>query len=266
MNKLDYKGVWIFAEQRDGVVQKVSLELTSKGRQIADKLGVPLTAVLLGNDISGLAGQLISYGADKVLTVDHPLLKNYTTDGYTKAICGLVDERKPEIILIGASNIGRDLGPRVAARLSTGLTADCTGLEIDDNTQNLLMTRPAFGGNLMATIECGEHRPQMATVRPGVFEKQAVDSSRKGDVESIKVELNPQDIRTTVENIVKHAKQQADISEAQFIVSGGRGMGKKENFELLKDLAVALGGTVGSSRAAVDSGWMDKAFQVGQSG
>jgi electron transfer flavoprotein alpha subunit len=177
-----------------------------------------------------------------------------------------VDERKPEIILIGASNIGRDLGPRVAARLSTGLTADCTGLEIDDGSNNLMMTRPAFGGNIMATIECGENRPQMATVRPGVFEKQPEDKERKGQVEEVTVQLNPEDIRTRVENIVKAAKEQADISEAQFIVSGGRGMGSKENFALLKELADALGGTVGSSRAAVDSGWMDKAFQVGQTG
>ncbi|NTV89783.1 MAG: electron transfer flavoprotein subunit alpha/FixB family protein, partial [Clostridiales bacterium] len=266
MNKSDYKGVWVFAEQRDGVIQKVSLELTGKGKQIAETRGVPLTAVLLGEKMSGLPEQLISYGADKVIVVDDVLLKNYTTDGYTKVLCALAEDKKPEIILIGASNIGRDLGPRVAARLSTGLTADCTGLDIDEATTNLLMTRPAFGGNLMATIECGEHRPQMATVRPGVFEKQSVDTAKKGEIENVKADLKPEDIRTKVEKVVKLAKEQVDISEAQFIVSGGRGMGQKENFAMLKELADALGGSVGSSRAAVDSGWMDKAYQVGQTG
>jgi len=266
MDKIDYKGVWVFAEQRDGVIQKVSLELLGKGREIADQLGVPLTAVLLGNNVESLTARLGAHGADKVLCVEHPLLENYTTDGYAKVLCDLVNEKKPEIILIGATFIGRDLGPRVAARLSTGLTADCTGLEIDKESKNLMMTRPAFGGNLMATIECAEHRPQMATVRPGVFEKPEEDPGRKAEVEKIEPELSPEDIRTHVEKKVKLAKEQVDISEARYIVSGGRGMGSKENFKVLKELADALGGVVGSSRAAVDSGWMDKAFQVGQTG
>jgi len=266
MNKSDYKGVWLFAEQRGGILQKVALELTGKGREIADTLNTELTAVLLGSDVSPLAEELIKYGADKVLIVDDPLLKAYTTDGYTKVMCALAAERKPEIILIGASNIGRDLGPRVAARLETGLTADCTGLAVDEASQNLYMTRPAFGGNLMATIECGEHRPQMATVRPGVFEKKLPEKPRNGTAETVKVPLDASDIRTRVEKIVKSQKDGLDITEANFIVSGGRGMGGAENFGILKELADVLGGTVGSSRAAVDSGWIDKSHQVGQTG
>ncbi len=175
MNIADYKGVWVFAEQRDGELQKVALELLGKGRELADKLKVDLTAILLGSDIDDIAKELSAYGADKVLYADSPLLKHYTTDAYTKVISELVEEKKPEVLLIGASFIGRDLGPRLAAKLVTGLTADCTGLDIDADTNNLMMTRPAFGGNLMATIVCGDHRPQMSTVRPGVFEKLKKD-------------------------------------------------------------------------------------------
>ncbi|KYH34607.1 acryloyl-CoA reductase electron transfer subunit beta [Clostridium tepidiprofundi DSM 19306] len=266
MNIADYKGVWVFAEQRDGKLQKVALELLGKGREIADKLGVELTALLLGDGIENLAKELVSHGADRVLVVDNPLLKNYTTDAYTKVICELVNDRKPEIIFIGASFIGRDLGPRVAARLKTGLTADCTGLDIDDETKNLLMTRPAFGGNLMATIVCGEHRPQMSTVRPGVFEKLQNDENRKGEIENISVELNEDDIRTKIEDIVKMCKQCVDIGEADVLVAGGRGVGSKENFKLLESLASELGGTIAASRAAVDNGWADKDLQVGQTG
>lgn len=266
MDKTNYKGVWVFAEQRGGVLQKVSLELLGKGREIADKLGTELTAVLIGNEVIALGKELIAYGAHKVLIIDHPLLKNYTTDGYTKVLYDLVQLKKPEIILIGASYIGRDLGPRAAARLGTGLTADCTGLDIDSGTKNLMMTRPAFGGNLMATIECAEHRPQMATVRPGVFEKLQRSENSSGDIEAINVELEQEDIKTVVEKIVKTAKDVVDISEANFIVSGGRGIGCKENFAVLKELADALGGTVGASRAAVENGWMDKSYQVGQTG
>src|SRR3712207_254760 len=167
MNIADYKGVWVFAEQRDGELQKVALELLGKGRKIADKLGVELTALLLGDEVDSIAEELAMHGADKVLYAKSPLLKHYTTDGYTKVICDLIDERKPEIMLVGATYIGRDLGPRVAARLKTGLTADCTALDIDEETKNLLMTRPAFGGNLMATIVCGDHRPQSEERRVG---------------------------------------------------------------------------------------------------
>lgn len=266
MNIADYKGVWVFAEQRDGELQKVALELLGKGRQIADKLGTPLTAVLLGSEVDSIAKDLVAYGADKVLYAEDKLLKHYTTDGYAKVICDLVNERKPEILFIGATFIGRDLGPRLAARLSTGLTADCTALDIDDETKNLLMTRPAFGGNLMATIVCGDHRPQMSTVRPGVFEKLSKDTSRKGEIEKVKVSLSDSDIRTKVEEVVKLAKDVMDISEAKILVSGGRGLGSKEGFDLLKELANVLGGSIAGSRAAVDNGWVDKAYQVGQTG
>jgi electron transfer flavoprotein alpha subunit len=267
MNIADFKGVWVFAEQRDGELQNVALELLGKGRELADKLGVELTALLLGHkNIDEMTKELGAYGADKVLVADNELLSHYTTDGYAKVIADIVNEKKPEVIFIGASYIGRDLGPRVAGKLSTGLTADCTSLDIDAENNNLLMTRPAFGGNLMATIVCGDHRPQMSTVRPGVFEKLAKDENRKFQVEKANVVLAKEDIRTEVLEVVKVAKEVEDIIEAEFIVAGGRGVGSKENFEILKELADALGGSVGGSRAAVDNGWVDKSVQVGQTG
>lgn len=266
MNKVDYKGVWVFAEQRAGVLQKVSLELIGKGRDLAEKLGTEVTAVLLGHNVEALGKDLLYYGADRVIVAEHELLKNYTTDGYTKVMCDLIKDKKPEVLLIGATFVGRDLGPRAAARLNTGLTADCTGLDIEESSSNLMMTRPAFGGNLMATIECAEHRPQMATVRPGVFERMPKEENRNGEIELVTVDLKAEDIKTIVEEFVKTAKDVLDISEAEIIVSGGRGVGNKENFELLKELADALGGTIGASRAAVDNGWMDKPYQVGQTG
>ncbi|KPU42322.1 acryloyl-CoA reductase electron transfer subunit beta [Oxobacter pfennigii] len=262
----EYKGVWVFAEQRDGKLQKIALELTGKGREIADKLGESLTAVLLGHNVSNQAKLLIESGADRVLVADDPLLKEYTTDGYTKVICDLINERKPEIMFIGATYIGRDLGPRVAGRIHTGLTADCTALDIDGETKNLLMTRPAFGGNLMATIECSNYRPQMSTVRPGVFSVPDTNAGRTGEVENVNVNLADKDIRAKVVEIVKSVKEIVDITEAQIIVSGGRGVGNQEGFSILRELAEALGGTVGGSRAAVDSGWIEKNFQVGQTG
>lgn len=268
MNIADYKGVWVFAEQREGVLQKVAIELVGKGRDIADKLGVELTAVLLGSNASKLAEELLAFGADKVILADHYLLKNFTTDGYTKVICDLINEKKPEILMVGASFIGRDLGPRIAARLATGLTADCTALDIDPETRNLLMTRPAFGGNLMATIECANHRPQMSTVRPGVFEKLPKDLSKvdASKIEKVKVNLEDSDIRTKIEKVAKSIKDILDIGEAKILISGGRGVGSKENFELLKELADTLGGSVAGSRAAVENGWIDKSYQVGQTG
>ncbi|MEG0771783.1 electron transfer flavoprotein subunit alpha/FixB family protein [Clostridium sp.] len=267
MNIADYKGVWVFAEQRDGELQNVALELLGKGREIADKLGVELTALLLGHtNIDAMAKELGAFGADKVLVADHELLSHYTTDGYAKVIADVINEKKPEIMFIGASYIGRDLGPRVAGKLSTGLTADCTSLDIDETNNNLLMTRPAFGGNLMATIVCGDHRPQMSTVRPGVFEKLEKDENRSFQIEKANVVLSKEDIRTEVLEVVKVIKEVGDIIEADFIVSGGRGVGSKENFSVLKELADAMGGTVAGSRAAVDNGWVDKALQVGQTG
>ncbi|GAA0122666.1 MAG: electron transfer flavoprotein subunit alpha/FixB family protein [Clostridium argentinense] len=266
MNIADYKGVWVFAEQRDGELQKVSLELLGKGREIADKLGVELTALLIGHNVEGMSKELAAYGADKVLLADREELAHYSTDGYAKVIADLANAHKPEIIFIGATYIGRDLGPRVAAKLSTGLTADCTALDIDPENNNLMMTRPAFGGNLMATIVCGDHRPQMSTVRPGVFEKLPKDDSKVAVVEKANFELSASDIRTKVLEVKKIVKEVEDIIEADIIVSGGRGVGSKENFAILKELADVLGGSVAGSRAAVDNGWVDKAVQVGQTG
>ncbi|WP_346888069.1 electron transfer flavoprotein subunit alpha/FixB family protein [Clostridium sp. UBA1056] len=267
MNIADYKGVWVFAEQRDGELQKVALELLGKGREIADKLGVELTALLLGHEnIDAITKELGAFGADKVLVCDHELLNHYSTDGYTKVITEVVNAKKPEILFIGASFIGRDLGPRVAGRLSTGLTADCTSLDVDAENNNLLMTRPAFGGNLMATIVCGDHRPQMSTVRPGVFEKLVKDENRTFQVEKFDVQLSASDIRTETIEVVKSVKEMVDITEADIVVSGGRGVGSKENFALLQELADVMGGTLAGSRAAVDNGWVEKAVQVGQTG
>ena len=265
MNIADYKGVWVFAEQREGELQKVSLELLGEGRRQADKLGVKLTALLLGSNIEGLSKTLAEHGADEVLIADDKLLEHYTTDAYTKVICDLVNERKPGILFVGATFIGRDLGPRVAARLNTGLTADCTSIDVEVENGDLLATRPAFGGNLMATIACPEHRPQMATVRPGVFAKVENDGANC-NIEKVNVELTDSDVRTKVLETVKTAKDIIDISEAKVIVSGGRGVGSKENFALLEELANILGGTVAGSRAAVEKGWIENAYQVGQTG
>lgn len=261
-----YKGVWVFAEQRNEKLMGTAFELLGEGRKLADKLGVELSAVLLGSGVENLSDELIHYGADRVILADHPELKMYTTDGYTKVIVDLVNSKKPEIILIGATNIGRDLGPRIAARLDTGLTADCTKLEIDEEQKILLQTRPAFGGNIMATIITPNHRPQMATVRPGVMKKLESDTSRKGVVEKVAVQLEPKDIRTVVKEVVKSAKQAVNLVDAEVIVSGGRGLGNPDGFKLIEELAKELGGVVGSSRAAVDSGWISQDHQVGQTG
>jgi electron transfer flavoprotein alpha subunit len=265
MNIADYKGVWVFAEQREGELQKVSLELLGEGRRIADELGVKLTALLLGNNIEALATTLAEHGADEVLVADDKNLEHYTTDAYTKVICDLANDRKPGILFVGATFIGRDLGPRIAARLSTGLTADCTSIDVEVENGALLATRPAFGGNLMATIACPDHRPQMATVRPGVFAKINTDPS-KCTIEKVEVKLADSDVRTKVLETIKEKKDIVDIAEADFIVAGGRGVGSKENFKLLEDLAAALGGSVGGSRAAVEKGWIEGAYQVGQTG
>jgi len=265
MNIADYKGVWVFAEQREGELQKVSLELLGEGRRIADELGVKLTALLLGNNIESLAKTLAEHGADEVLVADDKNLEHYTTEAYTKVICDLANERKPGILFVGATFIGRDLGPRIAGRLLTGLTADCTSIDVEVENGALLATRPAFGGNLMATIACPEHRPQMATVRPGVFAKINTDGANC-NIEKVEVKLADSDIRTKVLEIVKAKKDIIDIAEADFIVSGGRGVGSKENFALLEELAEALEGSVAGSRAAVENGWIDGAYQVGQTG
>ena len=262
----EYKGVWVFAEQREGKLLNVSIELIGEGRKIADELDTELTAILLGKDIDDLAKQLIKYGADNVLYGESELLQIYTTDGYTKVICDLIKERKPEIMLIGATNIGRDLGPRISARIHTGLTADCTRLEVDKENRRLLQTRPAFGGNLMATIICPNHRPQMSTVRPGVMEKAKYDESRLGNIEKFVPNLREEDIKAKVLEVVKEAKAQVKLEEANIIVSGGRGLGNPEGFKLIEELAEKLGAVVGASRATVDAGWIDQSHQVGQTG
>jgi len=266
MNINDYKGVWIFAEQREGKILNVSVELLGEGRKLADKLKVKLTAVLLGDKLNILSKELIQYGADRVLLVENKFLGVYTTEVYTRVIAELINEKKPEIVLIGATTIGRDLAPRLASRVKTGLTADCTSLDIDEENLNLLMTRPAFGGNIMATIICTNHRPQMSTVRPGVMEKAKFHPYANGEIERIPFELKEEDKNTEIIDIIKKAKQQVSLEDAQVIVSGGRGLGNKEGFELLKKLADVLGGEIGSSRGSVDAGWIDQSHQVGQTG
>ena len=266
VNLDEYRGVWVFAEQRDGELMNVALELVGEGSRIAEELETEVTAVLLGHNIKDQAEELIKNGADKVIYADHELLEVYTTEAYTKTIDELIQEYKPEILLVGATNIGRDLGPRVSARVHTGLTADCTKLEVDLEERRLLQTRPAFGGNLMATIICPDHRPQMSTVRPGVMEKLGRDEDRTGEIIEITPELKDSDIKAKVVEVVKEAKSQVDLVAAEIIVAGGRGLQDAEGFKLLEGLAEKLGGEVGSSRAAVDSGWIDSSHQVGQTG
>ena len=268
MNLQDYKDVYVFAEQRDGVIQNVALELLGKARELADANNEKVVAILLGKNIKDQAQSLIAAGADKVLVVDHDLLATYLTEPYTQAITQIIKEQKPSILLIGATTIGRDLGPRVSARNVTGLTADATKLEIsDDEAHEFRMTRPAFGGNLMATILCKEHRPQMSTVRPGVMQKMTPDPTRKGEVVDYAVQFDEQKIsRVKIVKTVKEEKVITDISQAKILVSGGRGVGTKDGFTKLEALAKELKGEVSSSRAMVDAGVMDQSRQVGQTG
>ncbi len=257
------KNVYVIAEQRDGKVQKVSFELIGKARELADDLGQDVVAVLLGDDVNG--EDLAKSGADKVLVVKDAMLKEYVTEPYTKAVTEVIKANDPEIVIFGASSIGRDLAPRVSARIHTGLTADCTKLTIDPETKLFNMTRPAFGGNIMATIVCKEFRPQMATVRPGVM--QALESTDKvATVEEFKVEFVPEDMNVEILEVVKADKKAVDITDAKILVSGGRGVGSAEGFGPLKELAEVLGGEVAGSRVAVEAGWVDKDRQVGQTG
>ena len=259
------KNVFVIAEQRDGKIMKVSYELIGKARELANDLGQDVVAVLMGSGVEAVAGDLAKAGADKVIVVDVPILAEYVTEPYAKATTAVIKANDPEIVLFGASSIGRDLAPRVSARIHTGLTADCTKLEIDPETKLLNMTRPAFGGNIMATILCADHRPQMATVRPGVM--QALESCDKvGTVEKFVVEFTPADMNVEICEVVKTDKKSVDITEAKILVAGGRGLGSAEGFAQLKDLANVLGGEVAASRAAVDSGWIEKDLQVGQTG
>ena len=297
-----YKGVWVFAEQREGKIMPVVIELLGEGRKLADELGSKLYGVLLGDNVDGIAAELGEYGADKVYVYNSPLLKDFTTDAYTKVIVEAVEEIKPEVLLFGASNIGRDLAPRCAARLHTGLCADCTHLDIDMPNykgflkeastlpeerieklgtvminrephpvdRDLKMTRPAFGGHLMATIICPRFRPCMATVRPGVMKKNAFDEAKANAVEIVKpaFSLTKEDIHTEVTETVKAAKKLVDLIGADFIVSVGRGISKdvEGGIKLAEELAEVLGGVVGSSRACVDAGWISADHQVGQTG
>ncbi len=260
------KNVFVIAEQRDGELQKVSTELIGKARELADDLGQEVCAILLGENVKAKADVLIHHGADKVIVVDHPLLKEYVTEPYAKSIYAIVQKYDPEIVLFGATSIGRDLAPRLAARIHTGLTADCTGLEIDSETRLLRMTRPAFGGNLMATIVCQDYRPQMATVRPGVMTPMENDNNRKGEVIMEDVGLTDADMNVKIIEVAKEEKKKLDITEARILVSGGRGLGGPEGFDLLAELAEAMEGEISSSRASVDAGWIEKARQVGQTG
>lgn len=261
-----YKNVWVFAEQRNGIITPVVFELLGEGKKIANETASELCAILIGNNVSNLAHELIAYGAEKVYVADNPILENFTTDGYTKVFSDAIEELKPEIVLYGATHIGRDLAPRIAARVNTGLTADCTKLEVDPEDKKLKQTRPAFGGNLMATIICPEHRPQMSTVRPGVMEKAQRNENNKGEVIKLNLKVTPEDIRTKIVKIVKSKKDVVSLVDADIIVSGGKGLGCPEGFKLIKELADTLDGTVGASRAAVDAGWIDHANQVGQTG
>ena len=328
MNLNDYKGILVYAEQREGVLQNVGLELLGKAtelaydinKQLALKIGedyiasananenehdyldnfekkgssssasatfksdealaakvaevaethpdaAKVTAVLIGHDIKGLAQELVEYGADKVIVVDRPELKLFDTEAYTQVLNAVITAEKPEIALFGATTLGRDLAPRVSSRLNTGLTADCTKLELlKDKERQLGMTRPAFGGNLMATIVSPDHRPQMATVRPGVMKKIARLEGKKGEIVDFTINLDTSKLKVKILDVVKEGGNKVDISEAKILVSGGRGVGTKANFELLDELAAELGGVVSASRAQVDAGNMPHDRQVGQTG
>jgi electron transfer flavoprotein alpha subunit/NAD-dependent dihydropyrimidine dehydrogenase PreA subunit len=262
----DYRNVWVFAEQREGALTKVSHQLMGKARQLADILGVQAEAVLLGDNVELLAQELIADGADVVYLAEHPKLQSYRTDAYAMVLSNLIQEKKPEVVLYGATTVGRDLAPRISQRIYTGLTADCTGLDVDTSERLLLQTRPAFGGNIMATIVCPHHRPQMSTVRPGVMQAPTPDPNRTGVVERVPVEISDKDLNIKILQVVKEARRHVNLEDAKIIVSGGRGLGDPSGFEVIGHLAEALGGEVGSSRAAVDSGWIDKEHQVGQTG
>ena len=279
MNLEEYKGVFVFAQQVDNKVDGIAYELLGEATRLAAPLNAKVTAVLVGSGIKNLADSLAEYGADRVIVVDDPELKDYRTEPYAHALASVINEFKPEIMLVGATAIGRDLGPTVSARVATGLTADCTMLEIGDfplvaipgkeseqKHNQLLMTRPAFGGNTIATIACPNNRPQMATVRPGVMQKIEPKKGAKAEVVEFNPGFTPNNRYVTIKEVVKAVNDVADIMDAKILVSGGRGVGSKENFKILEDLAEVLGGTVSCSRAVVDSGWKPKDLQVGQTG
>ena len=275
MNIAEYKGVFIYAQQVDNVLSGISFELLGKAKDLAKDLNEEVTAVLIGYKVGNLCDALAEYGADRVIVVDDPELEVYRTEPYAHALASVINKFKPEIMLVGATSIGRDLGPRVSARVKTGLTADCTVLNIGDFPLNpgpdqkhnqLLMTRPAFGGNTIATIACPEHRPQMATVRPGVMQRITPVKGAKAEVIEYNPGFTPNNKYVEILDIVKTVTDTVDIMDAKILVSGGRGVGSAENFKILQDLADAIGGEVSASRAAVDSGWKPKDVQVGQTG
>lgn len=278
MNLEEYKGVFVFAQQVDNKISGVALELLGKAKDLAKDLSTDVTAVLVGSDVKGLADELAEYGADKVIVVDDPELKDYRTEPYTHALAEVINKYKPEIVLVGATAIGRDLGPRVSARVKTGLTADCTVLEIgnfpinpipgqEQKANQLLMTRPAFGGNTIATIACPDNRPQMATVRAGVMQKIEPIKGAKAVVEEFNPGFTPDNKYVEILEVVKAVTDSVDIMEAKVLVAGGRGVGSKENFKMLEDLAAVFdGGMVACSRAVTDAGWLPVDRQVGQTG
>ena len=277
MSLEEYKGVYVFAQQVDNEISSIAFELLGKAKDLAKDLNTDVTAVLLGSGVKDLADKLAEYGADKVIVVDDPELKVYRTEPYAHALASVINQYKPEIVLVGATAIGRDLGPRVSARVATGLTADCTVLEIGDfplqavpgqeqKHNQLLMTRPAFGGNTIATIACPDNRPQMATVRAGVMQKIEPIKGAKAVVEEYNPGFTPNNKYVEILDVVKAVTDTVDIMDAKILVSGGRGVGSPENFKILEDLAAVLGGTVSCSRAVVDSGWKPKDLQVGQTG
>ena len=279
MNLEEYKGVYVFAQQVDNKVDSIAYELLGKAKELAAPLNTQVTAVLIGSNVKDLCDSLAEYGADRIIVVDDPELKDYRTEPYAHALASVINEYKPEIVLVGATAIGRDLGPTVSARVATGLTADCTVLEIGDfplvaipgkeseqKHNQLLMTRPAFGGNTIATIACPNNRPQMATVRPGVMQKIEPVKGAKAEIIEFNPGFTPNNKYVTIKEVVKAVKDVADIMDAKVLVSGGRGVGSAENFKILEDLAEAVGGVVSCSRAVVDSGWKPKDLQVGQTG
>lgn len=266
MDIKDFKGVFVFAEQRDKKVQKVAFELIGKGKELANALNTTVTAVLLGHDMEDEAKELIYNGADKVIYVDNKDLDVYMTEPYVHTLFNVIKDNKPEIVIFGATAVGRDLAPRVSARVHTGLTADCTGLAIDEENNNLMMTRPAFGGNIMATIACPDHRPQMATVRPGVMKRAEYDVTRKLNIEKYDIQIPATAKNVEILDVIRIVQEKMNVEDAKVLVSGGRGMKGPENFAMLEELATLLGGTISASRAAVDSGWVAKDRQVGQTG
>ena len=262
----EYRGVWVFVEQTEGEPARVSLELLGKGRELAEKLGVVLTAFLLGESVQDTAKELIFFGADEVIVADHPLLRDYRTELYTDIISEQVMARKPEVLIVGASPIGRDLAPRLSFRLNAGCTADCTGLDIDEENRLFVSTRPAFGGNVMATIICPEHRPQMSTVRPGVMALPEKDDSREGQIIDLELQFDEDTCKVKILESVKGASEGVNIQDAERIVAVGMGAGDKETFDMIKELAELLDGELGATRFAVEAGWVSHDRQISQTG